>query len=212
MSRSVWPSLSLLLILSLCGRVAADRIVLAPGGLILNPGSARTEYAWEASDSRNTISWFNLGPISPSLPVELEAERISIGGRTRGTFSAQYSFTGNALLDIAPTLSVGMRDVLNQGRERQALFLAVTKSFGLSQGQESYIREIKAHAGYGTSRLAGPFVGLEGRFTLGFNASAEYVARRFNFEIGVPVARVFRMRAYTLNGDVFYGASLTIRR
>src|SRR5438445_10257741 len=105
-----------------------------------------------------------------------------------------------------------MRDILNRGRERQSLFAAATKSVSLSKRAESVIRDLKLDAGYGTSRMAGPFIGVEGRFTLGFTAKAEYVARTLNAELAIPVTRNVQARLYSLNGHVFYGAALSIRK
>ncbi len=192
-------------------RASGDRIVLAPRGLITTPGAARIEFATLADNSRSNIAWINAGLPQQDLGLELEGEHFELGGQRRETFSLQYTLTGNAFSDFAPAFSVGLRDALNKGREGRSLFAAATKTLGLSLNQEHLIRDLKVHAGYGTSKLGGAYVGLTGRFTLGFTANVEYVAHRFNAEIAVPVARNLQIRGYSLNGDVFYGASLYIR-
>ncbi len=212
MSRSRYcVAIALLLCLVIWGgRAGADRIVLAPRGLITSPGSVAFEYATLASGGRTHLAWINLGVPSQQLGLELEAEQYDWGGPQRATFSAQYSLTGNAFSDLAPAVSVGVRDVLNRGPEGRALFLAATKTLGLSRSQEHVVRDWKLDLGYGTSRLDGPYIGLQGRFTLGLLANVEYVARNVNASLALPVGRHLRLNVYTLRGDTFYGASFVL--
>lgn len=190
----------------------ADRNVLAPRGLIAEPNSLRLEYAALSSNGRTNLGWITVGWPDEALGLELEAERSEWGGQRRETLSAQYSLTGNAFSDLAPAVSVGVRDLLNRGREHRAFFLAATKTFGLNRTQERLLREWKLHLGYGSSRLDGPYVGIQSRFTLGFTARAEFVARRFNGSVAWPVGRYFNLNAYSLDGDLFYGATFTLSR
>lgn len=198
------------MLLGTCSRAHADRLVLGPSGLIVVPLSLKAEYALMGSNSRNNLGWLAVGLPEQLHGVELEAERFELGGQRRETLSVQYSLTGNAFSDLAPSISVGVRDLLNRGRERQSIFLAATKTFKLSQQQEHLLRDWKLNVGYGTSRLGGAFIGVQGRFTLGFVASAEYVARRVNASLAFPVAKFFSLKAYTLDGDLFYGATLRL--
>jgi len=190
----------------------ADRNVLAPRGLIAEPNSLRLEYASLSADGRTNLGWLTVGWPDEGLGLELEAERFERGGRRRETLSAQYSLTGNAFSDLAPAVSVGVRDLLNRGRERRAFFLATTKTFGLSRTQERLLREWKLHVGVGSSHLDGPYVGIQGRFAVGFTAHAEYVARRFNGAVTWPVGRYLHLKAYSLDGDLFYGATFTLAK
>jgi hypothetical protein len=188
----------------------ADRNVLAPRGLIAVPDSLKLEYAFQASNHRSNLGWLTVGMPSQLYGLELEVERSEPGGRGRETFSLQYSLTGNAFSDLAPSISVGLRDVLRRGRDGQALFLAATKTLGLSQQQERLLRDWKLHVGYGSSRLGGPFIGMQGRFSFGPTANVEYAARRFNSSVALPVSKYLNLKAYTLDGDLFYGASFVL--
>jgi hypothetical protein len=188
----------------------ADRNVLAPRGLIAVPNSLGLEYAAMGSNHRNNLEWLTVGMPGQLHGLELEAERFELGGRRQETMSVQYSLTGNAFSDLAPSVSVGVRDLLRRGMEGQALFFAATKTFRLSERQEHVLRDWKLHVGYGTSRLDGVFIGVQGRFTFGFTANAEYVARRFNASLAFPVTKYFNLKAYTLDRDVFYGATLVL--
>jgi hypothetical protein len=188
----------------------ADRNVLAPRGLIAVPDSLKLEYAFEGSNGRNNLGWLTIGLPGRLNGLELEAERFELGGTRRETFSVQYSLTGNAFSDLAPSVSLGVRDVLRRGRDAQALFLVGTKTLGLSQQQERLLQDWKLHVGYGTSRLDGPFVGIQARFALGFTAYAEYVSKRFNASLALPLTKYMNLKAYTLDGDLYYGASFVL--
>lgn len=208
-----WAAVAATTVLSICCSGAqADRGVLAPIGLVLSPNSVRLEYIHMASDGRSHLGWLTVGYPDEALGLELEAERSDLDRRRRETFAVQYSLTGNAFSDLAPAISVGMRDVLNRGREGRAFFLAATKTFRLSESQERILRDWKLHLGYGSNRLNGAYIGVEGRLTLGLTANLEYLAGRFNAALALPIARYIRLRAYTLNGDLFYGASVALIR
>jgi hypothetical protein len=189
--------------------VRADRIVLAPRGLITTPGTVRFEYARSASSGRRELGWINLGLTGGLNGVEPEAEHNGRPGTNKQTFSVQYTLTGNAFTDIAPAVSLGLRDALNEGREGRSLFIALTKTFGLSQAQERLLRDFKVHAGYGTSHLGGAFIGLQGRLPGGFTARAEYVARRVNASLALPLAHSLEAKVYSLDGQTYIGAGLS---
>ncbi|HXG24587.1 MAG TPA: hypothetical protein VNJ09_08550, partial [Chthonomonadales bacterium] len=208
-----WTAVAAATVLSIfCSGAQADRGVLAPTGLVLSPNSARLEYIHMASDGRSNLGWLTVGYPDEELGLELEAERSDLGSRQRETFAIQYSLTGNAFSDLAPAISVGVRDVLNRGREGRAFFLAATKTFRLSESQEKILRDWKLHLGYGSNRLDGAYIGVEGRLALGLTANLEYLAGRFNAALALPIARYIRLRAYTLDGDLFYGASVALIR
>jgi hypothetical protein len=200
-------------ILSLLAAPAgADRNVLAPRGLVTNPDSVKLEYAVQDRNQRNQIGWLNIGMPQQLLGLELEVEHFELGGRRRETVSAQYSLTGNAFTLEAPAVSVGVRDLLNRGRERQAVFVALTKTIGLSLGQERFLRDLKIHGGLGSRRLEGPFLGFQARLAAGPTISAEYVARRINASIGVSALKFLQLKVYTLDRELFWGASITLAK
>jgi hypothetical protein len=163
-----------------------------------------------ASNGHSHLGWLTIGYPDEALGLELEAERSDWNRRQRETFALQYSLTGNAFSDLAPAVSVGVRDVLNRGREGRAFFLAATKTFRLSERQEKFLRDWKLHLGYGSNRLNGAYVGVEGRLTLGLTANLEYLAGRLNTAISLPIARYLRLRLYSLDGGLFYGASFAL--
>jgi hypothetical protein len=174
--------------------------------------TAKIEYAVQDTNTRNQIGWVNIGMPEQLLGLELEVEHFELGARRRETASVQYSLTGNAFTLEAPAMSVGIRDILRSGREKQAIFVAMTKSIGLSLSQERILKDLKVHAGLGSSRLEGPFIGLQTRLALGPTIAAEYVARRFNASFSVKALRFIELKAYTFDGELFWGASVKISK
>ena len=186
----------------------ADRIVLAPRGLITIPNSAKAEFAIRPADGHDNLEWVSAGLPGSLNGFEVEVERLERGGERNVTGSIQYSFTGNAFTDVAPAFSVGIRDLADNGMEGRALFAAATKTIPLNQRLERLVRKLWVDAGYGTSHLGGAYIGFQGKLAFGPDLSAEYVARRFNASLGVPVSRSLELKAYSLNGHAFFGASL----
>lgn len=190
----------------------AERIVLAPGGFVLNPGTATVEYVRQGSQPHDYLGWVTIGVPQQDLGLELEVERLELGGWRRTAVSAQYSLTGNALSDIAPAISVGVRDLGNSGREGRAFYGSLVKTFGMSRAQERVLRDWKLHLGVGTSHLDGVYAGVEGRLAIGVNAAVEYARRKWNASATVPVGKHFSVKAYSLDGTFFYGAELAFSR
>ena len=190
----------------------ADRLVLSPRGIVANPESIQLELLYGTQNLPNNIQWVTVGLSESLLGLELEAERAVNGSQRRTTFSAAYSFVGSAFTDLAPALSIGVRDVLDQGRDGRAFYAAASKTFGLSERQEKFLRKWTMHAGYGTSHIGGVFVGVEGRLSMGFTAAVEFYQRRLNTSVTFPVLRHVNLKAATLNGQLFYGATLSISR
>jgi hypothetical protein len=189
----------------------ADRIVLAPRGLITPPFSLGAEYAVRTESPHADIGWLNLGFPQEDLGLEIELERLDASGPPRETFSLQYSLTGNGVVDFAPALSVGIRDVLRRGRERQGIFAAASKSIGVPLATERFLRNLKVHVGYGASAMDGLFAGADARI-LGLWVGAEYLARKFNASVALPLFANLSARAYTLDGSTYIGASFVLRR
>ncbi len=192
--------------------VSADRIVLAPRGMVTPAGTIRLEAAALARNGRINIEWLSVGIPPRDLGLELEAERSDMGGDRGEDFSLQYTLTGNGITEIAPALTIGLRDLLNRGFQGRSVFAAVTKTIGMSRRQENVTRDLKVHVGIGTGPMHGLFAGVENRFTFGFTAAAEYAGGRFNAAVAFPMTRYGRVRAYSLDGAFFYGLTLSVQR
>ena len=210
------PKLLTLLVtaLSLVGAArvaAADRLVLAPRGLVARPFSLGAEYAVHPYSPRADVGWLTLGFPQEDLGLEAELERSSVHGEARQTLHLQYTLTGNAVADFAPALSVGIRDILRSGRERQGLFAAATKNIGVPLAVERTLSALKIHVGFGSSGMGGLFAGAEAR-VLGLWVGAEYFSQEFNASVALPLISNLALRAYTLDGSTYFGASFSVRR
>ena len=188
----------------------AERIVLAPGGLTLNPDTAQAEFVVSQRGLGTNDSWVTVGLPNSLLGMELEVERQEQAGHPRHTISLAYSLFGNLFSDIAPAISVGVRDILDNGRDGRAFYAAATKKFVVSESLEKYLRNWQLDAGYGSSHIGGGYVGISGKFAMGFTGSAEYVARRWNLSVKVPVISNLSAEVMSLDGDIFYGANFTL--
>ena len=190
----------------------ADRTILSPRGFILPPGDIQFEYAGRTTDGHSNIQWLQLSLPGSDLGLEVEIERRYAAGRSRSSFNLQYTLTGNALSDIAPVISVGARDLINSDVEGRSAYFAISKTIGLSLAQSRLVSDLRVHAGYGSGRMDGPFAAGEVKLRLGCIVSAEYFQRRWNMELALPASQYVKLRVYTLNGAVYYGASLRIVR
>jgi hypothetical protein len=200
-------------ILMLCSHSAfAERIVLAPGGLTLNPDTAQFEFVASQRGLSTNDSWVTVALPNSLLGLELEVERQEQAGHPRHTLSLAYSLFGNLFSDIAPAISVGVRDILDNGRDGRAFYAAATKKFDVSESIGKYLRNWQLDAGYGSSHIGGGYVGVSGKFAMGFTGTAEFAARRWNLSVKVPVIRNLNAEAMSLDGDIFYGANYTVHQ
>jgi len=185
----------------------ADRTVLAPNGDTLAPDHYKTEVALSPSRNLSNLIWMQY---STPQGIEMETERLDLNtSRKKGyAFNVQYPLFYD--LGAYPSVAVGVRDLLGTGEEHGAFYLSASKSLPLSQKQARFLREFRWSGGVGTGRLGGLFVGLEARFTAGVTVHAELYRRRPNIEIVLPLARNVQARAYSLDGNLFYGVSFSV--
>lgn len=156
----------------------ADRTILAPCGTIVPPSAVKLEYAFRAANSSEGIGWFSFGIPQEALGLEVEANQTNLHGNHRTGVSAQYSLTGNLLLDTpAPVVSVGVRDILRSGQEGQSFYFVAGKSIAVG-GTNPVIHDLRLNIGYGTSRLGGAFASVEAKIRPGLIATVEYLDRR----------------------------------
>ncbi|MEJ5297743.1 MAG: hypothetical protein WHZ52_06880 [Armatimonadota bacterium] len=184
-----------------CGPAGADRVLLAPAGQVLSPGSLRWETAVRGSDSGDNIQWLQAG-----LPgVELEVVRDDRPGRGADwTAGAQVAiFPGTASL---PALSAGVRDIADQTRFGRAYYIVAGAPMPVAVPPFSSLR---LNAGVGADGIKGAFGSVEMDGPSRLRLLAEFDSRRLNFGLELPVASFLKLRASLLGGDAFYGVNLT---
>ena len=185
----------------------ADRIVLAPSGNLLSPDTVKVEYFLAPNRRNESFAFFQYA--SPD-GIELEFNRVDLASdsKNRYSFNLQYPFLTD--LGATPALSVGVRDLSGTGLERQAFYIAAGKSVPLSDRQARFVKELRWSAGIGTGYFHAPFAGVQIRLSSGLRISAEWWRNRPDVSLSLPLAKAWNARAYSLNGDVFYGLTYTL--
>lgn len=196
--------------LLLIGRGAhADRIVLGPDGSALEPKGLKAEFAFTPYRTERNLSWLQY-----TLPqgVEIQTQFSDIANNKRMVYALDVQYPIISEFGQLPAVSVGVRDLLGTGNEHRSFYAAVARSFPLSSDQLKFAHDFRLTAGFGTERLDGLFVGFHSHLKAGLFVDAEIYRRRPNVSIALPLVRNMRARAYSLNGDIYYGFSYTLVR
>lgn len=197
----------LLLLLLLAGRARADRVLLAPDGNTLGPQDFKAEFAISPHKGEENLSWVQFG-LKQGAELELQRFDLATDTEPRMSLSAQYPlFTDFGPL---PALSIGVRDLLGTGVEHRSFYVAADKSLLFSDRRLRWLRELRFNVGAGTERLGGLFAGAQIRFAPGLSLYTEVYRHRLNLCAALPLARNLQVRAYSLDGAVFYGLTYTL--
>lgn len=183
-------------------RAQADRIVLAPLASTLRANGIKLETVISPYRGNENFSWVQ---ISTPQSIELEYNRWDLMGdnRLRDSFNIQYPVFSD--FGSVPAVSIGVRDLLGTGVERQSFYIAAGRSIFLSDSQIKLWKEIKLTVGAGTGRFEGVFLGAALRLNCGVSFNAEIYRYRPNYSIGIPIVRHLEAKAHSLNGQIYYG-------
>src|SRR5512140_2476894 len=119
-ARSLMRLLPVLLVLLSATTARCDPLALAPRGTMARPDSLVLRALTDAGDGGTSLGWLTVGSPVADLPLEFELAGYDSGGRREGTFGLQYLVTTEAFSDLAPVVSIGVRDVLNTRAEGRA--------------------------------------------------------------------------------------------
>jgi len=187
----------------------ADRVVLGPDGMTLNPQSIKAEFLATPYGAEHNMSWLQY-----ALPqgIELQTHFLDIANSQRmlHAIDVQYPFLSE--FGPAPAVSFGVRDLLGTGDEHRSFYLAVTRSLPLSDRQLKLFHDFRLTAGYGTERMDGLFVGIHTHLKAGLFVDVEYYRQRPNVSLALPLVRNMQAHAYSLNGNIYYGLSYSLIR
>lgn len=197
------------MLLGMAQAVRADRIVLGPDGATLDPKALKAEFAFTPYRTERNLSWLQYA-LPQGIEIETQFSDIANNKRTVGGLDVQYPIFSE--FGQVPAISVGVRDLFGTGNEHHSLYAAVAKSFPLSVDQLKFAHDFHLTLGYGTERLDGFFVGVHSHLKAGLFVDAEIYRRRPNISIALPLVRNMRARAYSLDGNIFYGFSYTLVR
>lgn len=191
-------------VIALATGVRADRIILTPSAYNLPPGSAKIEIARRESHGGLTQYWAQLGLVGG---FEIEGLRTETRSRQVDSLSLQY----NILPDIGftPAVSVGVRDIANKTEDGIAFYLAVGYRLPYMP-PNPFIDEMYLFGGIGAGGIKGAFVGTEVRTPYHILLSAEYDSRTWNAAVSWEPVPLLRLRLYSIDGETYYGASLSV--
>ena len=205
---------AVILVLMVCliaGASFADRLILIPTGNTLGTG-VKAEYATRSNTSDGHGLWINIG-----LPnVELEG----------AWFENAFSETPNAVsvqltvipqTSFTPGIAIGARDISNNTNgtgalyDGRAYYLVLSKTIDESSGIPILLTDVKFHAGVGTGSLNGIFLGAEATLGMGLTLGAEYDSDNVNYTASYKVLPMFRVKASSIHGDMYYGGIFSLR-
>lgn len=190
----------------------ADRVVLAPSGRIVAPGDMRVVYLWN-STGFGQHGRLHLGIPKDDLGLELEIRRDMAGADERTTLALQYSIISEAFTNnLAPAVSVGILDVPNRAYEGRSWYVAFSKTLGLSAAQERWLTAPRIHAGYGSHRMGGGFIGASARVTGVIDVAAEYYGRKLNTSVRLRLAGPAGLTLQTHDDVTRVGVDVVITR
>jgi hypothetical protein len=191
------------------GMAKADRVIFTPEGAPLPPDSVKLEYLIKPERRNSSFAW---AQYSSPEGIELEFNRVDRASdpKNRYSFNIQYPMLQD--LGATPALSLGVRDLMQTGQERLSFYFSIGKSVPLSDRQAKWVQDLRWNLGAGTGYFNGGFLGIQVKFRSGITLAAELMRYRPNVSLSLPLVRNLQAKAYSLNGDIFYGLTYSLLR
>lgn len=194
------------------GASFAERMVLIPTGNTLDIG-LKAEYATRPTVSDGHGLWVAVG--IPNVEIE--------GAWFEDEFSetpdaVSVQFTVIPQTSFTPGIAVGVRDISNNTEgtgvlyNGRAYYLAFSKTIDESSGLPILLTDVKLHFGVGTGSLGGAFFGAEATLPIGLTLGAEYDSDKMNYAASFPVGSVFKVKASLIDGEMYYGGVLCLKK
>jgi hypothetical protein len=204
MKIALW-TISALIVLSLLQSampVTANPILFVPTGNMLTTGQFRAEAAFSPNNENGKYFWLGAGLL------QFEANLIrfeSPTGEKENLIGAQWNFLPETLL--TPGISFGVKDIASESEEGIGGYLAITKHIPIGEAV-SLVKDFSATVGVGVGGIKGLFAGFEAKLPLGFFVQGEYDSHDLNAAAGWQPINMFRVKAYSLRKEFFFGAEL----
>jgi len=191
---------------------AAERVVLAPSGHIVLPGEASGAYVWR-TDDKGGRGWLAYGWPKEDLGLEIELSSFSVVQPYRETVGLHYSVISEAISNnLAPAVAVGLRDMPNRGPEGRSVYLALSKTIPLTQLGERVFGRFCMHAGYGSGRMGGGYIGASIETPYRITVAGELLNRRLNLLARVRVINAADIEWYSIGGNGYAGLRFNVHR
>jgi hypothetical protein len=182
------------------GAARADRLIWIPTGYT---SGLQGEYMAEADGKRGVLT----GQFGIGKQFELLARHYKdFEDKDRTEFGGQVQVLREGF--ATPAVAVGVWDVTDEGPRGRRFFGVVSKTVPIVNKLPLGIRDVRVHAGVGSNRLSGLFLGGQVGFPFGFRLYAEHDTRNFNAGISWDPISLIRVKAESWDGDIFLGAQL----
>lgn len=180
----------------------ANPILLAPSGTTLTTGQVRAEAALSSGNDDGRYYWLSAG----LLRLEVNATRFEDPSGEKETWvGAQWNFLPETIL--TPAIGFGVTDIASESEEGVGVYVAATRHLPIGLASK-FLKEFSVTAGIGAGGISGPFAGFEMRLPFNLFAQGEYDSHDFNAAVGWQPIEQFRLKAYTIRDDYYFGAEL----
>ena len=172
--------------LACAASVMADRLIDIPVGKKIPEGIVRVEAMFDLRTSERNRLLLGVG-LTTKIDMELMVDRLDLG-RTLTTFDASYNYSV-AIPDLAPGISFGIKDALDETPERRRAYVAATYRVGTDG-----IVPVEVTVGAVTNSNHPIFVGAMVPFVDAIRLLAEHDSRKLTAGIEVVPVKGLAMR------------------
>lgn len=199
-------------VLAAASSARAERVVLAPSARATLPAQLLLRSVWD-TDSSGRLSWLHIGWPQEDLGAEIELSSYRLGGRSAETVGLHYSVISEAISNnLAPGVAIGVRDLLNRGDEGRAIYLALSKTMPLSEMGERILGTLRLHAGYGSGRMGGGYLGASAETPFRVSVAVELLNRRTNWSASFWPIRPVAVEWLRTSGASYLGLRVVLSR
>lgn len=197
-----WLSLLGILALALSPGVArADKLIWIPTAGISR--LVQAEFMTNTNGKRNVVT----GQIGLGKQFELLVRHYH-GFESDDSTEVGGQFTVLPEGFATPGVAIGVWDIADDGPRGRRIFGVVSKTVPLVHKASLGMTNLRLHAGIGSNRLSGIFLGGELGLPAGFALYAEYDARDVNAGLSWTPVSLLRLKVESWDGHVFAGAQL----
>ena len=198
--KAFWTGMAVALWLSQCA--SGNPLILIPTGTTLTTGQFRVEGAFSPSNEHGKYYWFATGFMRFEADL-IRRERP--GAAAENLIGAQWCFLPETF--ITPGVSFGGTDIASQSKEGIGAYLAATKHIS-TEAVAPFLKDFSATVGIGVKGIKAFFAGFEAKLPAGIFMQGEFDSRDFNGAVGWQPVPLFRVKAYSIRADFYYGAEL----
>ena len=180
----------------------ANPLLLIPTGTTLSTGQYRAEAALSPNNDHGKYFWLGTGFRQCEVNVIRVDSRL---GRDENLIDVQCSFLPETFL--TPAVAFGATDVASQSAEGIGVYIVITRHLPIGESSP-LLKDFALTAGVGIAGIRGPFFGFEAKLPGSFFAEGEYDSQDLNAAVGWEPMPYFRIKAYTIRSEVYFGAEV----